>query len=342
MRGNLWIGDLVRALEARPQGDDARDGAVARLLGMTALEGPALPPAGLPGTRPTGTSSPDIPSTDARPPETRPVAPPSTWPARTPRPASPPPLTPAAVVPRPDRSPLLFPATAIGARTGAVPAWSSPALVAAAGRPVHRRRDPAHQLLAPRSGAAILERAMAQAAPDGPIDVAALVGRLARAEPIAVLPRRAAHTMRFGVGVLLDVGTGMELFQPDADDLLRLAVQVAGPGRVTAARFAYAPLRGAGSGPRAGWRPYRPRAARLRVLVLSDFGMGGPMVDYHRADVDEWVAFGREVRRHGATALGLTPYPVRLWPRWLPALFPVLPWDRKITVGQAAARLAAR
>jgi hypothetical protein len=216
--------------------------------------------------------------------------------------------------------------------------WRQAELPAPGHRPV--APDPGYSLFAPRSSAAILQRVSAQQAPDGPVDLPFLIDRLARGQPVGDLPRRASLTLRFGVELLIDHGIGMELFARDVHDLLTRINRVVGAGRVAVSQFAYAPLRGAGAGPRRHWRPYRPGSPQVRVLVVSDFGMGGSSLDYRQAGVDEWTAFTRVLHRHGSEVVALTPYPRRLWPQWLPVLFPVLPWDRKVTVGQVAALLS--
>jgi hypothetical protein len=225
---------------------------------------------------------------------------------------------------------------------GAVPSAGWRAAVLPRVRRTRRALDPRHQLFAPRSSSAILHLALAQPAPDGPVNLPALIDSLARCRPVDTLPRLPVPTLRFGVDMLIDTGTGMELFDRDVRDLLQQVRRVAGPGQVTVTRFAHAPLRGAGGGPRAGWRSYEPPHPRVRVMVVSDFGMGGPGIDHRRASVEEWVEFAHRIRRHGCDAVALTPYPRRRWPEWLPALFPVVPWDRNVTVGQVAARMGGR
>lgn len=438
VRGDIWIGDLIRALEGTPGGSPGRDAAVARLLGFvmpgsvgsgrggTPGSGPAhLPVAEAPGVGPDG-AGPDRVGPDGAatavpaPAEHRPPGPvtvartitdptpivtaqparhgdqqPGTWPgadpsgtagtgpagqARQPPDAPAPepeeradgtdsrttgypgqaatagaPETPArhryvgqATVP-PSRhaagprqtatwTPVLSPAAST--HLAAASDWRAAVLPRA--RRVRRAPDPGHQLFAPRSSAAILHLALAQPAPDGPVEVPALIDRLARCRPVDTLPRRSTPTLRFGVDVLVDTGIGMELFDRDVRDLLRQVRRVAGAGQTAVTRFAYAPPRGAGSGPKATWGRYRPPHPRTRILILSDFGMGGPAIDYRRANADEWVDFAHQIRRHGCAAVALTPYPRRRWPDWLPALFPVVPWDRNVTVGQVAARMSGR
>ena len=325
-RSQAWLGDLARVFDFTVP-DDARDRAVAAMLGLT------RPPARV---RPTPAAAPPALLTQRAgtpPVEVTPVPEPE---SPGPAPAVPPPPIAEAAAER-VWLPLLFPA---GQAETEPDRWRRPALPAAT--TVAVAANPAHQLFAPRSSAAILHRAVAQPAPDGPIDVPVLIDHIARGRPIGDLPRRSSLTLRFGVELLIDQSTGMELFARDVRDLMSQVDLVVGAGRVSVSRFAYAPLRGAGSGPRRYWRPYHPGSPQVRVLVVSDFGMGGSILDYRQASADEWAAFARALSRHGSSAVALTPYPRRMWPRWLPVLFPVLPWDRKVTIGQVAALLGHR
>lgn len=428
VRGDIWIGDLIRALEGTADGSPGRDAAVARLLGFVMPGSVGSAPGGTPGSGPVhasaaeasgagldgaatavpapaghlprgpvtvarsitdptpivtaqperngdhrpGSSSgadPDAagadPEDDARQPQGAPAPEPEVRPGGTEsRPARHPgqaatvgvPEAPArhryvgqatvrsasrpAAEPRQTATwtPVLNPAASTHLAAGAD--WRAAVLPRA--RRARRAPDPGHQLFAPRSSAAILHLALAQPAPDGPVEVSALIDRLARCRPVDTLPRRSTPTLRFGVDVLVDTGIGMELFDRDVRDLIRQVRRVAGAGQTAVTRFAYAPPRGAGNGPKATWGRYQPPHPRTRILVLSDFGMGGPAIDYRRASADEWVDFARQIRRHGCAAVALTPYPRRRWPDWLPALFPVVPWDRNVTVGQVAARMSGR
>jgi hypothetical protein len=349
-RDQAWLGDLARVFGTLTP-DDARDRAVAEMLGLTrpparASATPSAAPAAR-AARPVHAAAPI--SLPAVPPVPIPSAaePQSTaWEPSEPV-ASPEPRAPAEAPAQPLRAPaaerawlpILFPSGRLRPAGSGRP-WAGAGLPAPNHRPVGP--EPAHQLFAPRSSAAILQRISAQEAPDGPVDLPALIDRLAHGRPVRDLPRNASLTLRFGVEVLIDQGAGIELFGHDVRDLLTEINRVVGSDRVAVSRFAYAPLRGAGAGPRRFWRPYRPGSPRVRVLVVSDFGMGGSMLDYRQSGVDEWTAFARVLHRHGSGAVALTPYPRRLWPRWLPALMPVLPWDRKVTVGQVAALLSRR
>jgi hypothetical protein len=73
--------------------------------------------------------------------------------------------------------------------------------------------------------------------------------------------------------------------------------------------------------------------------VLSNFGIGGPPLDYLASDQSEWEEFVELVARHGFVAMGFVPYPPTRWPAWLRSQLPLICWDRGTTVSKAWSRL---
>ncbi len=191
-------------------------------------------------------------------------------------------------------------------------------------------------LLTPRTAAAVLHTLLATLTADGEPDVEAVARLWARGKPIRRLPRRSRPTLRFGVQVLVDLGEPMQLFAADQRDLLARIHAVAGVETTSLRYFADVPTRGAGPRGRRTWRPYTPPAAGTRVLVLSDFGLGGPSFYDRRSTPAEWRAFISSVRRAGCSPVGLVPYPSPRWPGWLTAAVPLLMWDRGTTVGRVS------
>jgi hypothetical protein len=198
-----------------------------------------------------------------------------------------------------------------------------------------RALRPHEPLLAPRSTPAVLGVALSRPVPEGAIDSEALVEAISRGRPVDRLPRRRSSTLRFGVQVLVDLGAGMQPFARDQWELVGQLRRLFGPERTDVQQFAYAPLRGAGPGPRWTWRPYRPPQPDARVLVLSNFGIGGPPLDYLASDRTEWEEFIEQVTRRGFSMVGFVPYPPARWPAWLRARIPLISWDRGTTVSTA-------
>jgi hypothetical protein len=202
-------------------------------------------------------------------------------------------------------------------------------------------RPPYTPLLARSSAAALLEAALSGRAPDGEVEIEDAVDLLARGVPLAVLPRRMRRTLRHGVQILVDHGPAMELFARDQAHVCARVEALVGKDRTDLLRFAYSPLRGAGAGPLWTWDTYRPPPRDSAVLLLSDCGTIGPRGDQGRSTPAEWQRFAELVRRNGARPLALLPVPERRVPEWLATVMPVLCWDRGTTVGRVASRMNA-
>jgi hypothetical protein len=293
MAGDIWLADLARALAAIRPGTDADAGSIARLLGLAVplREEQELPPVRPPA--PVEPVPPDEPDPDVADP------------GLTARPAETAGL------------PLLTP---VGRRPVRAVGWGVQALarVNAGQLGTLPTREP---LLAPRGAATILQTITARNTADGPLDVPAIVDLLARQQVVERLPRQTRPTLRFGVQVLVDLGT------------------IAGRQQTGVRYFRDAPGRGAGAGPRRTWRPYRPPDRGTRVLVLSDFGLSGPALYPHRSEPEEWRELAYNLRRRECDVVGLLPVPADRWPSWLSALMPLVCWDRTATAGKVSSSL---
>lgn len=324
MGSDVWVGDLLRALASQPEADDATQQAIARLLGFDFM------PAGADrGSRGAGEATPtgvDETSTGA--------------PRREPGPDTAPP---------PRRSEPVVQATGgdDGAPTLLVPSgydpfpprqWSAPSLPPP-DRSRRTARLPHESLLAPRSASSVLHRALSRKVDEGELDIPAIIGRLSRGLPVGRLPRRPVRTLRFGVQMLVDLGTGMEPFSRDAQQVVQQVRATAGHEHTEVVYFDHSPMRSAGPGPRWTWGDYPPPAPGTRVFILSDLGMGGPRLDPRRSTRAEWEHLVRLLKHSQCTAVAFVPFPKSRWPAWATKLLPLAPWDRQTTAGWAAAHL---
>lgn len=75
-------------------------------------------------------------------------------------------------------------------------------------------------------------------------------------------------------------------------------------------------------------------------MLLTDLGLGGPLVSHDRASLGEWLRFCEQARRAGCPLLAFVPHEPRRWPPELMRFMTLLPWDRGTTV--LAIRHAAR
>ncbi|MER7403463.1 hypothetical protein ABT373_13480 [Streptomyces sp. NPDC000070] len=319
MPSQIWVGDVVRALEvARTDGERAR---VLEMLGFV----PGAVPA-------TGQVSP-LPGPDG--PRTRVEAPP---PERHPEPAHEPPPNVAAEdetrnADVTEELPLLRPARVEAVNTPGEPVEPLP-------RPTAERAPLPHlPLFVPGWTSAILRAMVSRRVPEGAVDIPALIDTLAHGRPVARLPRLPVPTMRYGVQVLVDRGPAMQPFRRDQNELLERIRAVVGPSLVEAGYFSGTPERGTGPGARWTRTAYVPPESGRPVLLLSDLGLGGPREDPQRGTRQEWEHFVGLVTRAGCGVVALSPYPPGRWPRWMTGLLPLVSWDRTTTASRAAVRL---
>ncbi|MCZ4604892.1 hypothetical protein O3S80_14310, partial [Streptomyces sp. Lzd4kr] len=204
-------------------------------------------------------------------------------------------------------------------------------------------RPPLEPLLTERSSTAILNAALTTLVrDDGEPDIDALVEAFARGIPLTRLPRAPRPTLRFGVQVLVDQGDGMQPYRRDQYELARRITGLVGAELTQIRYFADAPNRGTGPASPRTWQPYRPPSPGTRVLLVSDLGVGGPLLHPRRASVVEWYQVCHEIVRAGCTALALVPYPVSRVPAELTPLLSALTWDRTTTVSTVAALVGRR
>ncbi|SDM35464.1 hypothetical protein SAMN04487981_101247 [Streptomyces sp. cf386] len=316
--GEIWLGDVARAaraLGARSAEDYAR---IAALLGMGGL--PAEPPR--PGPEPARSDAPgwQAPAREEDPERPQPDADPSVF-GQSDRPACSETVTVLVPVDERPRSPHR---------------WTTPTLPRPRGRDQAGRRPPHLPLLAPRSTAALLTMVLSRVTHEGELDVERATEELAHARPLTAIPRLPLPTLRHGVQILADTSGAMEPFARDVEDVIGHIRALAGVAGTQVLRFADVPVRGAGPGSRATWqRPYRPPRPGARVLILSDLGAGGPVLNPWRATEQEWRATIDTIRQRGCAPVALVPLPQRYWPRWARGLLPMLSWDRGTTVGMA-------
>ncbi|WP_329333213.1 hypothetical protein OG866_09205 [Streptomyces sp. NBC_00663] len=310
----IWLGDVARAMAALGGGDPETVRAVRELLGVeTSADAEAVRPLPVPD----GDPLPQVP--DAAPEFRAPTA--------APGPALPPPAPAKVSVPAPGDGPTLLTPLVRAGRPRV--AWTTPALATASrtGRPPVRE-----PLLAPKSTSAIIQAAVSRREPDGEVDIHRAVGRLAKGLPLSTLPRRPAPTLRFGVQVLVDRGTGMQPFHRDQDELIAHIRKTVGQDTTDILHFEDSPGNGAGPADRWPWQPYDPPASGTRVLVLTDLGLGGPP-RHRRAGQADWERFLDRLGRAGCTPVVFLPYPRHRWPSWATDRVRMVPWDRRTTVG---------
>lgn len=316
MRGEAWLGDLVRAAHKLEVSTDEEWARLAALLGLGGAATTA-PPVGdrrVPQPPPAADEEP-VDDEDATAEPGNPAADPA---------------GPGAAPSGEGEVRLLTPVDRTAPRAFG---WTVDALPAP--RDAGRAEPPPHMsLFAPRSTAALLRTALARIAMEGELDFERAAEQIAQARPLAEIPRRPLPTLRHGVQILADVSVSMEPFARDVEDVIARVRAVVGAAGTQVLRFADVPSRGAGTGSRGSWQPYRPPRPGTQVLILSDLGAGGPLFNPWRATGAEWEATVGAIRRGGCEAIAFVPLPERLWSRSRRPLLPVIAWDRGTTVSK--------
>ncbi|MFE0513721.1 hypothetical protein [Streptomyces sp. NPDC058964] len=318
MRGDIWIGDVVRALDAAQPGADKI--AIARLLGFRLI------PGGAAATEPTDRQ----PLLLADGPVEISTAGPVDRHADGPSPErGRPPTVPSTV-----DVPLLRPVGAVH-RQRATLSGEGLARV----EPAHAQASvPLPPLFAPGSAAAILQGALSRREHVGDIDPAPLIQSLSRGRPVARIPRKPILTLRHGVEVLVDLGPGMLAFRRDQEEVMRRIVEVAGRESVRFRYFATTPALGVGPEGRWSWRPYPGPERGFTVLLLSDLGLGS-RPDERRDRPEDWLALAEQVTRAQGELVAFLPFPSDRRPAWSASTpIRILTWDRVTTVADARRR----
>jgi hypothetical protein len=320
--GDVSLADLFTAFrELRPDGE-ARD-AVARMLhfGGSAEPGAARVSGAYGSTR-----SPERDAEPPRPGRLPPLPPPAPAPARPPAPTGEGAFA-RVEVRRPGGS-------------AKPPAWArkGPLLVPAEpaeGVPAPRMEP----LFAPPQRRGILAAALATQVEEGPLDVAEILAHLSALRPLRRIPRRPVPTLRRGVQLLVDHSPAMAPYAADAEALAREMAEVAGAPGMQVLAFSGSPTRGVFSalGEVEAWRP-PPRGTP--VAVVSELGIGGPLVGGERGTRREWLEVARRARVAGCPVVALVPFGPRRWDPALARAMTLVHWDRPTTAG--AVRRALR
>lgn len=186
----------------------------------------------------------------------------------------------------------------------------------------------------------ILSSTLATQVPEGDLDVARIVDTVSSGQPLANLPRLPVPTLRQGVQVLLDIGQGMDPFADDQRSLVKDLDNMLADVRLEVLRFTGCPSRGVLGPAATRTRAWRLPPPGVPLLVVTDLGIGGPLLDHDRPTNAEWLDFAQGVRSAGHTLVGLVPYEASRWPTRLARAMALLHWSERTTVG--AVRRALR
>ncbi|MFF1480835.1 hypothetical protein ACFVYD_25360 [Streptomyces sp. NPDC058301] len=349
-RGELFLGDLVRAMAELKPADLATLAAMAALLGQSGRVPTAAPQSHAVRAAGRGRGS-----ADARAVRTEPV---SGAPLRR-TPARPPLAVAAERAPRADRPdlseppegehggaeravllanrPVDFSLTAIG---GPAP-QATVADEVASGAELPARRTNATPLSheSPWKGdwaRGIMFAVAATPVASRELDQRALLRGVAGGQALRAVPRRRRFSTRRGAQLLLDHGPGMAPFRDDGVWLRDLVGSIAGRDRVEVLRFRGAPGRGVVRQDPLTIDPYRPPPPGTPVILFSDLGrMRPPFAGRGVAGPQEWRAFVHAVAHSGCPVICLTPYESADYPAVLRKKVAFVPLDRRVSLRHA-------
>lgn len=168
------------------------------------------------------------------------------------------------------------------------------------------------------------------------LDDRALVRAVAHRSPVRRLPFRPRPTTRLGMQLVLDGSESMLPFRADQRWLRELADAVVGRGRVEVLRFQGTPWRGVRAVGRRGRVAYRAPTAGTPVVVVSDLGLRRlPFSGASAAGLAEWRDRLDAVRRAGCPVVCLTPYEAWAHPWTLRRRVALIPLDRRTSIRAA-------
>ncbi|MEF8703682.1 MAG: hypothetical protein V5B32_10590 [Candidatus Accumulibacter sp. UW26] len=324
-RGEIHLGELIRALDSLPWENHAQAQAIAGCLGF-----------GIPTADPGSSDRPTRTVHDRSAPSTR-------SPADTPG-IKPP---PGFATPRPGASQVELPARVLAAQLHPLP--TAP-MLDPAGAPEwitgdYQRLDPTPGI-APRRQALFPDRtvrgvftaALSTLRAGNVIDVDALLGHLIQGRIPTEIPRLPSPTLGRGCQLLLDFSDSM---LPWWEDLRQLAQQVSailGNERVSVFDFDATPATAvqwqAGKENETPWQPQSGRP----ILVATDLRIRGRPAD-HRAGA-KWQDFGKICTEQHCPLLILVPWSREYWPTDLGPNAELLHWHPQTSAAMLRQQLA--
>lgn len=179
---------------------------------------------------------------------------------------------------------------------------------------------------------AILARALATRVEEGPPDLRRIVRLLAGGRSLRRLPRLPRRTLRHGVEVWVDGAPWLQPFLHDQLELLDYLRRLIPADRLHIADIDGGPYSALSEPPR---QVLSPRAtSQAPVLLLSDLGAGYRPQAQTPASPAVWRAFTAALRRSGREAVALIPFAPHRWPRV--AGLAMLHWHERLNLGCVA------
>jgi hypothetical protein len=303
-RGVVGLGDLLSALHSLNTRDPEIIETVAGVLGFAGVEAnPVEATRGVSGTSPEPKPKPHRPPTDTTLPR-----------LVVPEVPAPPPL--------PDE---ILTTTLSGPDYLSNDAEIPPEIA----RPLSPETTPGPvprtPLFPQRTARGVLGAALAIRRPGVLPDVPKLVERLARNQPVTMVPMLAESGLHQGVQLLLDNSAAMVPFIDDFENLTATIAQVVGRNGFQVFQFSGAPTSAVRWTAELEARPWRPEAGRP-VVLATDFGAGARPAAQDQAPYSAWLDFSNRCREAGCPVVAFVPYGRERWPRGLSRRFSIIHW----------------
>ena len=311
--GEIFIGDLVRAIAATHTDDPQLTGTIARLLGFQ-LKQPEVQFEAQQSTQPSEFTLPPGPPQQVIPENKK---------AEQPEPSAPP--TPEEDLEYDVNEPDIEhipPAKTAGLQTAtSLPEWERVTKTSLTYRP----------LFLSQWTRGLLSEAAATWRASGPVDIPRALEILVRSTTAAELPLRYTQTLVRGCHVMVDISAGMAPFAHDCWRLVEAMRSVVGREQVQVFYFKDCPVYGVETEAEARSIPFQPPPATTPVLLLSDLGIAEPPFSFRRAAIQDWLRLAHRLREAKCPLLALVPYPRSRWPEGLGKELTILQWDRVTT-----------
>ena len=312
--GEIFLGDLVRAIAVADAGDPQMPSTIAQLLGFRLEELEAAVDI---------EESPQIEAASSTLPlqPAGPVTSPDVQEDRPPLPVELPPQDFQYDITEPDVE-HIPPAKKAGLPTAVVwPEWEHVISVSLRYQPLFLRQWTR----------GLLSEAAATWREAGSVDVPRALEVLARGITPAELPRIYAQTLARGCQVLIDVSAGMAPFAKDCWQLIDALRAVVGREQVQVFYFKDCPIYGVEAETDGRFIPFQSPPPATLVLLLSDLGIARPAFSFRRGTTHDWLRLANRLHEAACPLLALVPYPRRRWPRRLSKALTIVQWDRVTT-----------
>ncbi len=158
------------------------------------------------------------------------------------------------------------------------------------------------------------------------LDVPRAVETFARLRRFRELPEIVAPTLRRGVQLLIDTSIGMAPFRLDVEHIKKEIEKIVPTQLVQTLYFIGCPTRGCVAENGVEERTWRPPPRGTPAFLVSDLGIGGPLLSEERALPHEWEELLAKAREAGCELAALVPYPAQRWPSALAHRLRIVHW----------------